>query len=370
MNLESMKKLMSYIDDPETKETINRIENNLEKIDRIKDRRENPEEEKIRSKNILASLDESMKERVKEASRGVALVLTGGGAKASFQVGAWKAISDKKLLESVPGLTEGDNPGIGEITAIAGTSAGALNAAVFVGGNAALAEKLWSGVDEKKLVGENGFFGISSGNDRYLESLIRGSGVIPGIHRDGTLTIATAFDTDTGYPKDFVLNGMSENEKVRALLASSAYPIALKEQRIKGVTYIDGGVPVFGSNMPVAPLYYLGFRRFIVIHCQSRKEGRDYADLNIFSAKLKQEQYFGGAAFVHLYSRRDLGGILEGTINFKHDVIMRNIYLGYMDMLAIRKDLDALGSLPDSLEEVHLVDGESYGSYQKLLENL
>jgi len=352
---ESINRLMKYVDDPELKDTMQRVSDNLDRVDRMKDMRLNPEEEKIRRKNVRDLLDADMENKVRLAAEGVALVLTGGGGKGSYQAGALQAILESETLK---------------ITGIAGTSVGALNAALFAAGDADSLKKLWCDLKEDKMNGQDGFFGPSEENDRYLEDLIRDSGVTEKITPESLLTVVTAFDYENGYPRDFILNKMSEEDKVRCLLASSAFPVAFKEREISGVKYIDGGIPVFGSNMPAAPLYHLGFRRFIVIHCSSRREASEWTDLSKLNLMVNQEQYYNGAVFVHLYPGTDLGGVIDGTANFNHKYIMNNMQKGFEDMIKAREDLSVLSEKPGALDELHVLDGERYRSFKDLLEHL
>lgn len=356
MNRDSMKKLMDLIDDPELKETMSRIDENLDRVDRVRDQRQNPYAEKTRVKNLQSSLKEAMKAKVAADAKGIGLILTGGGAKGSYQAGGIKRLGE--LAEKI------------SIRGIAGTSAGALNGAMVAGGDSLLPEKMWTNLDHNRIAGKDGFFSLSGENDRYLEELIRDSGILADINMESPLVSATALDTQNGHPKDFILNDMSDEEKISCLLASAAFPIAMKEQEIGGISYIDGGFPLFGSNMPIAPLYHLGFRRFIVLHCSSRRESSDWADFNRLGIDINQESYFNGAVFVHCYASRDLGGLFQGTTNFSPDYIKTCIELGYQDMRKREKDFDILKEDLGPLDEIHVVDGERCRTFKKLLEIL
>ena len=356
MNRDSMKKLMDLIDDPEFKETMNRVDENLDRVDRVRDRRQNPDAEKIRVKNLLSSIDEHMKEKAAADAKGIGLILTGGGAKGSYQAGGIRRLGE--LAEKIP------------VRGIAGTSVGALNGAMLAGGGSLLPEKMWENLDGSRITGKDGFFSLSEENDRYLASLIRESGILTHINMESPLLLATAFDTQKGYPKDFILNNLSDEEKVSCLLASAAFPIALKEQEIGGITYIDGGVPVFGSNMPAAPLYHLGFRRFIVLHCSSRRESADWAGINRLGIDINREQYFNGAVFVHFYASRDLGDLFQGTVNFSRDYIRACMELGYRDLEKREEDLAVLKEEVGPLDEIHLIDGQRCRSFKQVLDIL
>ena len=68
-------------------------------------------------------------EQTIQTQKPTALLLGGGGAKGAFQIGAWQALAEA-------GLTT-------DITAVAGCSVGALNAALFAIGDPAYAKRVW-----------------------------------------------------------------------------------------------------------------------------------------------------------------------------------------------------------------------------------
>lgn len=354
-----MKKVMDLIGDQEIKETMGRVWDNLDRTKRMKDERVNPADNKIRASQIRKLAEDGLKTRIEKDSSGIALILAGGGAKASYQVGACKVLMEH-AADRLPA----------DITGIAGTSAGALNAALLAGAGIEFMLQQWECIEEEGMNGTDGFFGPSEENDRYLEKLIRRSGVVSCITMDSPLTVVTAFDYNKAYPMDFILNTMSDEEKVNCLLASAAVPVAFRQRDIRGVKYIDGGIPVFGSNVPIAPMYYLGYRRFIVIHCASRREAAGLSGLGVLGIGLNREEYFNGASFVHLYPRRDMGGLVGGTINFNHEFIVDNIAAGCEDMYAALDEFGIFSEEVGAYDEVHVVDGERYRTYAEVLRNL
>jgi len=61
--------------------------------------------------------------------KGLGLVLAGGGGKGAYQIGVWKALAEYEVVQN--------------ISAVSGTSVGALNAALFLQGDIDIAEKIW-----------------------------------------------------------------------------------------------------------------------------------------------------------------------------------------------------------------------------------
>jgi len=73
---------------------------------------------------------------VKTESSRVALVLGGGGARGSYQVGVWKAIRELGIQPDI----------------ITGTSVGALNGAAILQGDYELVEQMWKELEIKNVV--------------------------------------------------------------------------------------------------------------------------------------------------------------------------------------------------------------------------
>lgn len=68
----------------------------------------------------------------------IGLVFSGGGLKGGYEIGVWKALLEKGVA--------------GRITAVSGTSVGALNAMLFALGDYPYAENLWLGVTRDDLM--------------------------------------------------------------------------------------------------------------------------------------------------------------------------------------------------------------------------
>lgn len=78
----------------------------------------------------------------------IGLVLAGGGGRGAYQIGVWKALRETGLE--------------GYITAVAGSSVGGLNAALFTQGGLDKAEEIWRSISPEiiltsKFKSEDGF---------------------------------------------------------------------------------------------------------------------------------------------------------------------------------------------------------------------
>lgn len=368
INRDSLNKLLELAGDDEFKERAESIADSLDHSRRISDIYRHPADKKVRLQDLKEGLSEEVRDKAEKDSAGIALILNGGGAKGCYQAGVFKALSESPILP-------------GEIRAYSGTSAGALNAAVFSAFGPGKGEELWSGILENKLMNLNDLIYPNLENDRNLELLIRTSGVLDQLTMEKALVSVSSFNMDTAYPKDVILNDLDPEKKLSWLMASAAYPVAFEKQFIDDQDFVDGGIPIFGSNMPVAPLYHLGFRRFIVVHCSSRKEAADWAAMDRLNISLNEEEYYNGARFVHIYPSRDLGGLVDGTMNFDHDYIMKTMELGYEDALRLEEDYRILGQEEEGEEdpierelarirEIHMLDGVRFRNYREILEEL
>ncbi|MBK8973089.1 MAG: patatin-like phospholipase family protein [Hahellaceae bacterium] len=97
----------------------------------------------------------------------IGLVLTGGGARAAYQVGVLKAIS-----HMLPGLAY-------PFDVITGTSAGAINAILLAGGGAIFnhaverMDQIWSSIEHEQIY-RSDFLGLSSSMTRFLQGALLG----------------------------------------------------------------------------------------------------------------------------------------------------------------------------------------------------
>ncbi|MBB1454602.1 patatin-like phospholipase family protein [Pseudoalteromonas sp. SG43-5] len=199
------------------------------------------------------------------------LVFSGGGGKGAYEIGVWKALNEFGIAKNVE--------------AVAGTSVGGLNAALFTAGDYSSAEQLWLDIAPSKvltlkaediaiavskfavgaylpgvapkalmtlsfLLGGTGAFSQDG-----LAELIYQSNVCNSIDNNNLplhLCALTAKNGELVYPQ---LNALSAEEKQKWLLATSAIPAVFKAVEIDGTNYVDGGVlPSYSDNTPYKPL--------------------------------------------------------------------------------------------------------------------
>lgn len=217
----------------------------------------------------------------------IGLVLCGGGGRGAYQIGVWKALRERGLDR--------------RITAVSGTSVGALNAALFACGDLALAEKIWTSLRQQDIAdpvetagrvitkvldflgSENKTItlpdpekaaraGLFSRNG--LISLIETNGVNKCVSGCGMPCFACCHNSTLGIPEYFDMSALTPDEITEFLTASTAIPAVFPAKEIGGHSYRDGGL---SDNTPIKPLYDIGIRQFIISYL-----GSGGADLSQF----------------------------------------------------------------------------------------
>ena len=236
------------------------------------------------------------------------LVLAGGGGKGAYQIGAFKALWENNLQDY--------------ITAVSGTSVGALNAVLFAYGDENVARDVWSHITPKQ------FLEISPEMIDFKEGIVSRDGLLEIFDNyvnmeeirtsDKAIYVAaTEFDeygTGQGEAKYFKLNYMPVDDMKKILLASSALPIIYSPVDIDGRMYRDGGLK---DNLPIEPLYRDGIRHFIVIGLSTER-------------RIDYERY-PDAEFVYIKPSRDIGDFWDGTLDFTFKGAKVRMELGYLD---------------------------------------
>ena len=196
------------------------------------------------------------------------LVFSGGGGKGAYEIGVWKALQEFDIANN--------------IQAVAGTSVGALNGALFLKGDHNVGEELWHNISPEQILtidiehlAEKGaklaaklalnpqmilslatkLQGRGWFSQKGLSQLIRQSGVCSAV-RDSEIPFhVCALNGNTGQLAFPCLNGRTDDEIEKWLLASAAIPCVFSAVEIDGEHYHDGGVlPGLSNNTPYEPL--------------------------------------------------------------------------------------------------------------------
>lgn len=256
-----------------------------------------------------------------DLSKEYGVVLEGGGAKGSYQVGAWKALREAGV----------------QIKGIAGASVGSLNGALMCMDDLERAEYIWENISYSKVMdidddlmdqlqhGRLRDLNLKAVADNALRVLKEGGFDIAPLKKLIAETVdedrirkstrelyITTFSVDERKGMVVDVKSLPEGDIPDALLAS-AYFLAFKNEKLGGKRYMDGGG---FNNVPANVLIDKGYQDIIII--------RIYG-LGFDTEKVIQIPE--GVTVSHIAPKQDLGGILE----FDKKKAKRNMMLGYYD---------------------------------------
>ena len=243
------------------------------------------------------------------------IVLGGGGAKGSYEIGVWKALSEL----SIP------------ISAVVGTSVGALNAAIMVQGDYDIAYKLWTNLDMqsvinlgitelldykklklKDLITATKMFFENRGIDitplremlfKYIdETKIRHSPIDFGL---------VTFSLTDFKPVAVFKNEIPEGLLIDYLLASSCLP-GFQSLEINRKKFVDGGIY---DNIPISLILKKGIKDIIVV--------------DVSGIGMVRKVNLKGLNIIYIKNSDPLCG----TLQFDGEICRDGITMGYLDSL-------------------------------------
>ncbi len=244
------------------------------------------------------------------------LVLSGGGTKGAYEVGAWRAIRELKI----------------PLRGIAGTSIGALNAALFLSTGLKEIEKTYrmiritdvlpvgDSIDPEKNVFDPAnllpimkeYFARRGLDNSPLRNLLMRRLDIDKIYASPLDLGIVTFDVQSREPLRLFKEDIEKDKLVDYLLASANFPI-FRTQDLGGKRFWDGGLY---DNMPFNPMIERGYTDLIVIDINGLGLTRKVENPEKVSLKM-------------VSCSEDLGG----TFEFNRKRISRNMQLGYLDTM-------------------------------------
>jgi len=255
------------------------------------------------------------------------LVLEGGGAKGAYHIGALKALEELNI----------------EIEAVAGTSVGAMNGAMFVQNKLDIAYDYWYNIStskvldiEDKYLSEILSLSINQDNISYFikkaKEVLQNRGLDNSFlkeilknnideeklrNSEIDFAIVTLSLSDLK-PLELFIDDIPQGKVIDYIMASSYLP-AFKMQRIDGKILVDGG---FYDNLPLNTLLNKGYKKIIAI--------RTYGLGNI-EKKIDDDK-----EMIFINPSQELGRML----NFDQENARKNIKMGYFDTMKYFKNLD------------------------------
>ncbi len=265
-----------------------------------------------------------MKDELLNKSYG--LVLEGGGARGAYQIGVWKAIRELGI----------------NISAVVGTSVGALNGALFAQGDYEKALNIWENIRYSSIINIeddladklSGFkwreVSVHESGQQFLEIILnRGFDITPlkkmlnevldeQLLRDSKVDFGlVTFNITDFKPMELMLRDIDYGQVAGYLLASSYLP-SFSREKIFGKRFLDGA---FHSVLPTSMLVDQGYKDIIEVKIQGIgfEKSVDEDNLNIITIEAQE----------------DLGGVLE----LNPERAKLNINLGYFDTMKIFDEL-------------------------------
>lgn len=290
---------------------------------------------------------------------GIGLVLSGGGAKGAYQIGAWKALCEFGYNNY--------------IDVYSGSSIGAINNFLIQTMDWKDATNIWLNYNLSKVFFADGTDLDSLvkairmtllGKKSQFDSLFTRDGFVnlfntiglenlEGTALDTYATVAnvteipdeervlkTAMDWYKGRKSGFtqyIHIKKPEADFIRdILLATSAIPIVYPPEKIGDQYYVDGAI---NDVLPVYPLNKRGVNSIIAISCdrinyQVLKRKYPYADILLIQPS------------------RYLGNLFNGTLNFDKRKLRETYYLGYSDAKKAIRGIDIVLSSGYQRDEV------------------
>ena len=256
----------------------------------------------------------------------IGLTFSGGGGKGGYEIGVWKALKEFGIIKN--------------ITAVSGTSVGALNGALFLGGDYEKGENVWKTISTDSILKiepdkiASGLASLSLPGGPLIKKLLKGYAATGVFSQSGLKNIiekninsdliinsnipfhVCAYNYRNLTTEYIKLNGESHENIVQYLLASAAMPIIWDPVVVKGTSYYDGGL---GDNIPVTPVVNEGCDTIItVILDQAGEFG-------------KQQLKYNNTHFWKIVPKENLGGLLTGTLDFDPHKAKIRIDQGYND---------------------------------------
>ncbi len=261
------------------------------------------------------------------------LVLSGGGGKGAYQIGAWKAFEEFNIKFDV----------------ISGTSIGAINGLLMSSVDVISATNIWLtleekiGIDSSKLISEltlNDYNSIYTAfmDPSFCEKLVKYGGRVnerlieEGI--DKLLNTANKCENfyvcSTQVKKSpsgefFNIMKMDKEKGKKSILSSTSIPVIFNAINIGSYYYYDGGVT---NNVPIEPVIQSDCDLIIAVLL-------DLKDIN----KLKINT---PVPIIPIIPSQLLGDFKSGVLNLRRQDVEMKMELGYTDTYKLLNSIKGL----------------------------
>ncbi len=256
-----------------------------------------------------------------------ALVLSGGGAKGCYQIGAWRALNELGF----------------SFDAVVGASIGTINAAAVAQDDFDMADGLWKNasirdvidVPEEFIVDENikltskGLLQFNKFLDSYFKSggfdteplrkLLEANIVEEKIRESGIDFGLITVNLSKRRSEELFLDEIPEGQLLDYIIASASFPL-FKKTKIDGNVFVDGGL---ADNIPYEMVKNRGYKSIVVIDVSGVGKNR-VPDIN-------------GTDTLYIKNSIDFGNFLNAhnVLDFSDRFIEKFTLLGYLDTMKI-----------------------------------
>lgn len=258
----------------------------------------------------------------------IGLVLTGGGVRGSYQMGAYLALKDCGI----------------KIDGVVGTSIGAFNGALIVSEQDDDLYNLWINTDIGEILGFNRKFIDSVNNKNRIKKYLYGITQITNIIKNGGISrdnlkgvlndiideekirkskmdyglVTIRLDALKTKPMYLYKEDMEKGKIIDCILASCNLPVFKRERLIDNKFYLDGG---YYDINPVNMLLKKGYNKVYSV------------DIRGFGI---HQKVIDEGKVVRITPSKSIGT----TLNIDRSQILENINLGYYDTLKIIRKYD------------------------------
>lgn len=244
------------------------------------------------------------------------IVLAGGGAKGSYEIGVWKALRKLGIKYDI----------------VTGTSVGALNGTMMVTGAYRDAVKVWENINYSNIISDVDtdkkfnfvkYYGkniVKNGAniqplEELLEKVIDEDKFFKSKINFGLVT----YNISKLEPRKVIKKDIKKGELKKYIVASSSIYPFFKKKKIDGQNYIDGG---YCDNVPINLAIELGATEIIAVDLKAIGITKKVKDKNV--------------KITYITPNNDIGNILK----FEKEMARRNIRYGFNDTLKVFKKLD------------------------------
>lgn len=233
-----------------------------------------------------------------------ALALAGGGTRGAFEVGVWKAIKEMGL----------------NITAVCGTSVGAINGALFIAN--ADSELLWKSIkvsdiapleiEDSNLLSPSSVISVLKSRTQLdtsqLKNIIASHVSEQKIRNSDILFGLCTYNSDKKSSTELFIDEIPVGLLIEYIAASACFPL-FEPVEINGDNFIDGGIQ---NNLPINMLIRRGFDTIISV--------------SVKGIGMIREINRCGVNIINIDCRSPLIGAME----FDRDGIEKSIISGYI----------------------------------------